>query len=98
MLQMAGNIRDLVVHPRFDLYVPKFEGGIPGDIRLDRGPQTSGWVQRVGHFTADFAYLYTGGGGIVVEDVKSKPTRTEAYRLRKKLVESTYGITITEIE
>lgn len=33
----------------------------------------------------------------IVEDTKSKPTRTPVYRLKKKLMEALYGITITEV-
>ena len=34
---------------------------------------------------------------INIEDVKSKPTKTAAYRMKKKLMLATYGITIREI-
>jgi hypothetical protein len=46
-------------------------------------------------YTADFRYV-DASGAVVVEDVKSGPTKTTAYRLRKRLVETIYGITITE--
>lgn len=36
-------------------------------------------------------------GILVVEDVKCKATRTAVYRLKKKIVEANYGITITEV-
>lgn len=52
--------------------------------------------QVVGHYTADFSYFRNGD--FVVEDVKSRPTRTEAYRLRKKLVKALYGVEIREVE
>ena len=50
---------------------------------------------RVGRYTADFCYVE--GGAVVVEDVKSKPTRTRDYVLRKKLMKALYGIDIREI-
>lgn len=50
---------------------------------------------RIGKYTGDFRY--TKDGATVIEDVKSKATKTTAYRLRKKLVEAIYGITITEV-
>jgi len=34
----------------------------------------------------------------VVEDVKSEPTKTPIYRLKKKLLLACYGIQITEIQ
>lgn len=54
--------------------------------------------KKVGRYTADFAYHDRATGKQVVEDVKSPSTaKGEAYRLRKKLVEALYGITITEV-
>ena len=49
-----------------------------------------------GRYTADFRYMVREF--VVVEDVKGgAATKTEAYRLRKKIVEALYGITITEV-
>lgn len=62
-------------------------------IRVE-GPQ--GLIQ-VGIYTADFRYRDQASGQLVIEDVKSPPTRTTAYRLRKRLVEAIYGIRITEV-
>lgn len=50
---------------------------------------------KVGKYIADFSY-YVPAKGFVVEDVKG--VRTPTYRLKKKLVEALYGITITEVE
>jgi hypothetical protein len=52
---------------------------------------------RIGRYTADFEYYDFEKKEFVVEDVKSNPTRTEAYKLRKKLVEALYGIKISEV-
>jgi hypothetical protein len=52
-----------------------------------------------GDFTADFRYwelFKDGTERLRVDDVKSTVTKTEAYQLRKKLVEAIYSITITE--
>lgn len=49
----------------------------------------------IGRYTADFAY--TRDGVFVVEDVKSGPTKTTAYQLRKKLMKACHGIDITEV-
>lgn len=51
--------------------------------------------KKVGVYTGDFRYVE--GAAIVVEDVKSKATKTTAYRLRKKMVEAQYGITVHEV-
>jgi|SRR5215471_2172068 len=48
----------------------------------------------VGRWTADFVYRREGWP--VVEDTKSKATRTEAYQLRKKIFEAQYGMKILE--
>ena len=51
--------------------------------------------QKVGEYRADFAYRDRPGNALVVEDVKGMVT--PVYRLKKKLVEAQYGITIREI-
>jgi hypothetical protein len=55
-------------------------------------PSTSGRLAHICDYIADFAYW--SDGCRVVEDVKGM--RTPVYRLKKKLVEAMYGITITE--
>ena len=51
---------------------------------------------KIGRYTADFRY--NKGNEVVVEDVKSKPTKTRDYMLRKKIL-ATYDppVIITEI-
>jgi len=51
---------------------------------------------KIGRYTADFRYK--NGSDIIVEDVKSKATKTRDYMLRKKIL-ATYDppIIITEI-
>jgi hypothetical protein len=51
----------------------------------------------VGKYTADFAYSDPQSGAVTVEDVKSRATRTEAYRLRKGLMWACYRIRIVEV-
>lgn len=55
--------------------------------------------KKCGVYKSDFRYWPVGPGAQqVIEDVKGgKATRTAVYRLKKKLVEAIYGITITEI-
>lgn len=54
---------------------------------------------KVGKYVADFRYVVPAWDyeepTIVVEDVKGM--KTPMYRLKKKIVEAQYGITITEI-
>lgn len=76
IMETAGVISALEVHPRFDLVV----NGV-----------------RIGRYTADFRYVDTDSGVQIVEDVKSRPTRTRDYMLRKKLMKAVHGIEIKEV-
>ena len=62
---------------------PKFRMIVEGDLICD--------------YVADFAYTDEHGRE-VVEDVKSEPTKTAAYRIKKKLLKAIYGISVTEVE
>lgn len=44
---------------------------------------------KVGKYIADFSYIRNGK--VVVEDVKSNPTKTAVYRLKKRMFEVLYG-------
>lgn len=85
-LEAAGEITELEVHPAFPLMVP--------DLTTEGPPWT---FVTIGHYHADFQYRNVRTGNMVVEDVKAKPTRTEAYRLRKKFIEAQYRIVIVEV-
>ena len=52
-------------------------------------------VQRAANYVADFTYLQNGE--MVIEDAKSPATKTEVYKLKKKLVRWLYGIEIKEV-
>jgi hypothetical protein len=47
-------------------------------------------------YTPDFEYTYTADGLRVVEDVKSSPTRTRDYIIRKKLMLALCDIEVSE--
>lgn len=87
-METAGAIDSLEIHPRFELYVVA-EAPIVQQVS-------------VGRFTADFAYWTQAALGVesrrVIEDVKSPITRTQMdYRLRKRIFEAIYGLTVTEV-
>lgn len=84
LLQTAGAIRDLELQPEFPILV--VELWRPDGRRVD-----------VGRYRADFRYVDTFTGEVVIEDTKTGPTKTTAYRLRKRIVEALYGITIREV-
>lgn len=105
LLLLGGQIRSLVVHPRFALYAPVFGSDYqapdadeaPLNLKLcegEYGPRC--WARRIGYYTADFAYEQAPKWQAVIEDVKG--VRTRDYILRKKLIAATYGIEITEIQ
>lgn len=91
LLQKAGEIRDLHVHPRYPITV----GGIDIKIRSKRYPNG-----RVLTYVADFEYYERGQGGTrwrqVIEDVKMQSGhRTEVYKIKRALMEA-MGHVITE--
>lgn len=82
MMEKAGLIVDLELQPAFDLHAPQ------------------AWMdgcnmKKIGKYIADFRYLDTKTGEVVVNDVKG--VRTPLYKWKKKHTEAEYGITITEI-
>ena len=100
LMLRAGQIRELKLQPQFTLqeaYTTP-EGNRVRAIRYD----------------ADFSYyvltteLYVADGvgstkaedewKYVVEDVKSKATKTRVYAMKKKLLREKYGIDIVEVE
>jgi hypothetical protein len=53
---------------------------------------------KVGTYVGDFAYSDVVSGRFIVEDVKSPPTKTPSYRLKRKLMLALHGLDVTEIE
>lgn len=95
LLVVAGAITDLELQPTF----PIFAVGLLPVPDGDEIPILPAWVRlrKCGRYRADFAYTETATGERVIEDVKSKGTATTAYKLRKRIVEATYGIVIREV-
>jgi hypothetical protein len=86
LLQNVGAIDELECQPVFYLHVMEiWRSQVP--IR----------ITTIGKFTADFRYRDLQTGEIVVEDTKSEATKTEAYRLRKRLAECVHGIYVREV-
>lgn len=82
LLQKAGEISDLKLQPKFLL--------IPSKRRSD------GVLEREAAYHPDFSYIERGV--LVVEDVKSKPTKTPDYVLRRKLMLHVHGVEVREID
>ncbi len=53
--------------------------------------------EKICSYVADFRYYDRRKGAPVVEDVKSGPTRTREYRLKKKLMRAIHGVDVTEV-
>lgn len=53
--------------------------------------------ERPAKYHADFSYIDTATGEKVVEDVKSRATKTKDYILRRKLMNWQHGIQIREV-
>lgn len=83
LLQLAGEITGLVLQPQYNIYVRPMVG--PGEL------------VKVAAYVGDFQY-YDKQGCKIIEDTKSPATRVNRlYRLKKKLVEVLYDITISEV-
>lgn len=53
--------------------------------------------ERPARYHADFSYVDNNTGETVVEDVKSRATKTKDYRLRRKIMNWRYDIQIREV-
>ena len=80
--QQAGEIHDLRLQVDFTLQ--------------EAYTDLEGRRVRAIRYRADFTYRERDGR-LVVEDVKSKPTRTREYLIKRKLMKERRGIDITEV-
>lgn len=89
LLERAGAITNLELQPQFKFVI----NGRKVLIRSEGFPNG-----RQASYKADYAYFDVRTGARVVEDVKSPASRTEAYCLRKALVECLFpGTKIVEV-
>lgn len=83
LLEQTGQIRELRTQVNY-LLIPKQKK--PG-----------GGLERPASYSADFVY-FDRSGALVVEDVKSEPTRKKPdYIIRRKLMLMVHGIEIREV-
>jgi len=86
LLEKAGEITGLELHPSYKIS----KGGAIDPVTGRKMPAAK--------YTADFRY-YDKEEGLVVEEVKSKPTAREtSYRLRRKLFLEQYGEDLNFVE
>lgn len=89
---------------RFDWLIERERRGEIRELRLqvdftlqEAYTDTEGRRVRAIRYRADFTY-YEGTQGVkVVEDVKSRATRTRDYAMKKKLLKDRFGLDITEV-
>lgn len=84
-LEKAGEIYQLQRQVTFVL-IPIQKDEITGKV-----------IEREAKYIADFSYRRMSDQRLVVEDVKSEATKTDLYRLKKKLLLYRYGIIIQEV-
>lgn len=89
---------------RYDFLIERERRGEIRDLRLqvdftlqEAYTDTEGRRVRAIRYRADFTYHEGAQGVQVVEDVKSRATRTREYATKKKLLKDRFGIDITEV-
>ena len=80
-LLRAGAVEELKLQPEFTLQEAYIT---PEGVRV-----------RAIRYRADFSYKR--GGDLIVEDVKSRATKTRVYEIKRKLMLDRFGITIREV-
>lgn len=87
---------------RFDTLAARLQAGRISDLRLqvdftlqEAYTDANGHRVRAIRYKADFTYWEQGE--MVVEDVKSAATRTDKYKIKRKLLKDRFGIDITEV-
>ena len=95
-VELVPDARDEAEARRYEQLKDMEQRGYIGNLELQpRYPLTVKGA-KVGTYIADFRYRALGvGPREVVEDVKG--VLTPVYRLKKKMVEAQYGITIVEV-
>lgn len=88
---------------RYDYLIERERRGEIRELRLqvdftlqEAYTDAEGRRVRAIRYRADFTY-YGAQGQKVVEDVKSRATRTREYAVKKKLLKDRFGIDITEV-
>lgn len=100
LMQRAGEISNLRRQVSYELIPaqrekstrvykkgPKKGQPIPGKV-----------IEKATEYVADYVYTDNKTGDTIVEDTKSKPTRTKDYVIKRKLMLWRYGIRVQEIE
>ncbi len=71
------------------------QAGAIADLKLQKQYRLDVNGFHIADYVADF--VYERDGETIVEDVKSNPTKTRVYRIKKKLMQAIHGIEIHEV-
>ena len=98
LLQKAGEISSLRRQVRYELIPPQYETRMRySDKTGKRLKDEITLVERKVEYIADFVYTEAKTGETVVEDVKSRGTRTPEFVIKKKLMFAVHGIKVKEV-
>lgn len=93
LLEKAGTIQNLELQRKFVLIPAQRE--FTNEIDKKGNFKKGKLIERECAYIADFVYIDTGTGRIVVEDTKG--FRTKDYIIKRKLMLKEYGIRIKEV-
>lgn len=91
----AARWAELKVMERMEL-IHDLQRQVPFELIPSQRDGNGKVVERATKYVADFVYI-TRTGKQVVEDAKSEATRTDVYKIKKKLMRERYGIEIREV-
>lgn len=94
MMEQAGLISNLQRQVRFELIPAQYD--IVEVCGRNKTVRKKKLVERECVYVADFVYFDNSTGKEIVEDVKSKITKTPDYVIKRKLMLYLYGIKINE--
>lgn len=92
LLEKAGAISNLQRQVEFELIPTQRE---PDTVGVRGGIKRGKVIEKAVKYVADF--VYTEGGRMIVEDVKSPATKTRDYIIKRKIMLWAKGITIREV-
>lgn len=92
-LEQSGGISELRLQVPFELIPAQRE---PDVIGARGGVKPGACIEKACVYYADFVYR-DKDGALVVEDAKSPATRTEAYKIKKKLMLYVHKLKINEV-
>lgn len=100
LMQRAGEISNLRRQVSYELIPAQRE---KSTRVYKKGPKKGQLVpgkviEKATEYVADYVYTDNKTGDTIVEDTKSKPTRTKDYVIKRKLMLWRYGIRVQEIE